>query len=142
LLEGPTSSGKTSVVKFLAELTGNKCVRINNHHHTDVEEYIGKLLSLGTYLPDNKGRLVFTEGVLVEALKNGHWIILDELNLARSEILESLNRLLDDNKELFINETQEYIKPAPGFRIFATQNPTSYGGRKELSKAFKNRYLL
>ncbi len=46
LLEGPTSSGKTSVVKFLGELTGHKCVRINNHHHTDVEEYIG------TYLPD------------------------------------------------------------------------------------------
>jgi midasin len=43
--------------------------------------------------------------VLVQALRNGHWIILDELNLARSEILESLNRLLDDNKELFINET-------------------------------------
>ncbi len=56
-------------------------------------------------MPDSKGRLVFTEGVLVEAIKNGHWIILDELNLARSEILESLNRLLDDNKELFINET-------------------------------------
>ncbi len=37
-------------------------------------------------------------------MKEGHWLILDELNLARSEILESLNRLLDDNKELFINE--------------------------------------
>jgi midasin len=63
------------------------------------------ILLLGTYLPDDKGRLVFTEGVLVEALRKGHWLILDELNLARSEILESLNRLLDDNKELFINET-------------------------------------
>ena len=59
LLEGPTSAGKTSMVKFIAELSGNKCVRINNHQHTDIEEYIG------TYLPDNKGRLVFTEGVLI-----------------------------------------------------------------------------
>jgi midasin len=71
-------------------------------------------------LPDEKGRLVFTEGMLVEAIRNGHWIILDELNLARSEILESLNRLLDDNKELFINETQTHLKPLKGFRIFAT----------------------
>jgi len=99
LLEGPTSAGKTSMVKYIAELSGYKCVRVNNHHHTEIEEYIG------TYLPDNKGRLVFHEGVLVEAMKQGHWLILDELNLARSEILESLNRLLDDNKELFINET-------------------------------------
>ena len=56
-------------------------------------------------MPDKNGRLRFHEGVLVDALKNGHGIILDEINLARSEILESLNRLLDDNKELFINET-------------------------------------
>jgi midasin len=84
---------------------------------------------------------VFHEGVLIEAMKRGDWLILDELNLARSEILESLNRLLDDNKELFINETQTYIRPHANFRIFATQNPTSYGGRKELSKAFKNRFV-
>ncbi|KAL4485768.1 hypothetical protein ABPG72_012308 [Tetrahymena utriculariae] len=135
LLEGPTSAGKTSMVKYIAELAGYKCVRVNNHHHTEIEEYIG------TYLPDTKGRLVFHEGVLIEAMKQGHWLILDELNLARSEILESLNRLLDDNKELFVNETQTYIKPHHNFRIFATQNPTSYGGRKELSKAFKNRFV-
>lgn len=63
---------------------------------------------------------MFHEGVLIEAMKRGDWLILDELNLARSEILESLNRLLDDNKELFVNETQSYIKPHPNFRIFAT----------------------
>ena len=53
-------------------------------------------------------------------MKEGHWLILDELNLARSEILESLNRLLDDNKEIFVNETQNYVKPHVNFRIFAT----------------------
>jgi midasin len=31
LLEGPTSSGKTSLVKYIASLTGHKCVRVNNH---------------------------------------------------------------------------------------------------------------
>ena len=39
LLEGPTSSGKTSMVRFLAELTGHECVRINHHEHTDVQEF-------------------------------------------------------------------------------------------------------
>jgi len=37
-------------------------------------------------------------------MKDGSWIILDELNLAKSEILEALNRLLDDNRELFLPE--------------------------------------
>ena len=74
-------------------------------------------------------------------MKKGYWIILDELNLARSEILESLNRLLDDNAELFIPEQQMHIKPHENFRLFATQNPIHYSGRKELSKAFKNRFI-
>lgn len=74
-------------------------------------------------------------------------MILDELNLCSSEILESLNRLLDDNGEIFLAETNEIIKPAPGFALFATQNPsgivngTFYGGRKQLSEAFKNRFI-
>lgn len=68
---------------------------------------------------------------------------MDELNLAPSEVLEALNRLLDDNRELHIVETQKVIKAHPSFRIFATQNPTEgYGGRKELSEAFKNRFVM
>ena len=82
------------------------------------------------------------EGVLVSALRNGWWLVLDELNLAPSEVLEALNRLLDHNRELFIPETQEIVKPHPNFRLFATQNPPGmYGGRKILSRAFRNRFL-
>lgn len=60
----------------------------------------------------------------MEAVRNGYWVILDELNLAPSEVLEALNRLLDDNRELLIVETQQVVKAHPNFRIFATQNPT------------------
>jgi midasin len=63
---------------------------------------------------------VFQEGVLVDALRNGHFLVLDELNLAPSEVLEALNRLLDDNRELLIVETQTVVKPHPHFRLFAT----------------------
>lgn len=39
-----------------------------------------------------QGRLVFREGALVTAVREGHWVVLDELNLAPSEVLEALNR--------------------------------------------------
>ena len=137
LIEGLTSAGKTSTIEYLAKKTHNKWIRINNHEHTDIEEYIG------SYIPDVKGKLVFQEGLLIEAVRNGYWVILDELNLAPSEVLEALNRLLDDNNELYIVETDEVIKAHPKFRLFATQNPTEgYGGRKELSEAFKNRFIM
>lgn len=136
LLQGPTSAGKTSMIEYLAKVSGNKFVRINNHEHTDLQEY------LGSYVSDDDGSLRYQEGVLVEALRNGYWIVLDELNLAPSDVLEALNRLLDDNRELFIPETQEVVHPHSNFMLFATQNPAGlYGGRKVLSRAFRNRFL-
>ena len=37
LLQGPTSSGKTSLVGYLAAQTGHTFVRINNHEQTDLQ---------------------------------------------------------------------------------------------------------
>ena len=136
LLEGPTSAGKTSVVEYIAARCGYNVVRINNHEHTDIQEY------LGAFAPDDNGSLVFQDGLLVRALRNGDWVILDELNLAPSEVLEALNRLLDDNRELFLADTHEVVQAHSDFRIFATQNPSgAYGGRKPLSRAFRNRFV-
>jgi len=39
---------------------------------------------LGNYFPDKQGKLVFREGPLVTAVREGHWLILDELNLAKT----------------------------------------------------------
>ncbi|KAL0229956.1 hypothetical protein PCE1_003520 [Barthelona sp. PCE] len=136
LLEGPTSAGKTSLITYIAALTGHTLLRINNHEHTDIQEY------LGYYTSDAEGCLVWKDGLLVQALKNGWWIILDELNLAPTDVLEALNRLLDDNRELFIPETNEIVRPKSSFLLFATQNPSGiYGGRKTLSRALRGRFI-
>lgn len=84
---------------------------------------------LGAYAADDRGQLVFREGALVRAARHGHWVILDELNLAPTDVLEALNRLLDDNRELFVPELQETIHPHPHFMLFGTQNPAGvYAG--------------
>ncbi|KAI3655927.1 hypothetical protein MP638_004008, partial [Amoeboaphelidium occidentale] len=138
LLQGPTSAGKTTMIEYVASLTNHRFLRINNHEHTELSEY------LGTYVFCEKtNKLVFQEGVLIQAMRNGWWIVLDELNLASSDVLEALNRLLDDNKEILIPDTGEIVKPSEGFMLFATQNPAGaeYGGRKRLSRAFRNRFV-
>lgn len=137
LLQGPTCAGKTTLVEFAAAKLGQRCLRVNNHEHTDVSEYIGR------YAPAPDGTIEWRDGALSSALRRGNWLLLDELNLAPSEVLEALNRLLDDNRELRIAETGEIIKPAVGFRLVATQNPASsaYGGRKPLSRALRDRFV-
>ncbi|CDF38039.1 AAA ATPase containing von Willebrand factor type A (vWA) domain and P-loop containing nucleoside triphosphate region [Chondrus crispus] len=112
VLQGPTAAGKTSLVTYLASMTGNSLIRINNHEHTDLSDYVGG------YVATPNGALVFHEGPL------------------------SLNRLLDDNREILIPETGEVVKANAGFTVFATQNPPGlYGGRKELSRAFRSRFI-
>ena len=93
LLQGLTSSGKTSLIEYLATVTDHRFVCINNHEHTNIQEY------LGTYITDSSEKLIFQEGILVEAMHKGYWIVLDELNLAPSDVLEALKHLLDDNRE-------------------------------------------
>ncbi|EHY66920.1 hypothetical protein NERG_00560 [Nematocida ausubeli] len=170
LLEGTTSVGKTSLIKYIAQSRGKQIVRINNHEHTDITEYLGtfgvshtnptetetetqveedpavKRRCKGAECKEsrNASEFVYKEGALIKAVREGHWILLDELNLAPTEVLESLNRLLDSNRELFIPATQEIVKAHPEFALFATQNPsesTDYRNRKHLSKAFRNRFI-
>ena len=57
LIQGPTSAGKTSMIEYLAHKTGHKFVRVNNHEHTDLQEY------LGSYVSRDDGKLEFQEGV-------------------------------------------------------------------------------
>lgn len=68
----------------------------------------------------------------MKAVRHGHWIVLDELNLAPSDVLEALNRLLDDNRELVVPETHERIRAHPRFALFATQNVSACMRRRRV----------
>lgn len=68
-------------------------------------------------------------------------MLLDELNLAGQSILEGLNAVLDHRAEVFIPELGASYHCAPGFRLFAAQNPLQEGGgRKGLPRSFLNRF--
>lgn len=103
LIQGETSVGKTSLITYLADRVGQVCYRINNHEHTDQQTYMGTYTVASATAQAKPGQsqselvnpppLVFQEGPLVQAMRAGCWIILDELNLAPTEILEALNRV-------------------------------------------------
>ncbi|KAF7703829.1 Midasin [Cucumispora dikerogammari] len=135
LLYGDTSTGKTALVYYLCDAYKKKCYRINNHENTETSDYFG----FYTSKCKEKFGFKFQPGTLIKSLNEGATLLLDELNLAPTDILESLNRLLDDNKELYVTELGT-IKPHKNFRLIATQNE-NYSGRKILSTAFRNRFV-
>ncbi len=72
----------------------------------------------------------------------GHWIILDEINLASQSVLEGLNSCFDHRNEIFISElNRTFTIDKSRTKIFACQNPYNQGGgRKGLPKSFLNRF--
>lgn len=51
----------------------------------------------------------YLQGVFVEALLKGHWILLDEINLASTEILECLLGVVDMPRIFLSDRGLDYI---------------------------------
>lgn len=135
LLIGETGSGKTSMIQAKAEERKQKAIRFNLTGETTVDEFVGKYVLRG-------GETVWEDGILLKAMKEGLWLIVDEINVALPEILFVLHSLLDDDKHVVVAQHEtETVTPHKNFRFFATMNPTDeYSGTKELNKAFKSRF--
>ncbi|MCA9795266.1 MAG: AAA family ATPase, partial [Candidatus Eremiobacteraeota bacterium] len=136
LLTGETGAGKTALVKYLAHMTRNRLRQVNMHDQTDEVELFGG------YKPAPDGGFVWRDGTITSAIRNGHWLLLDELNLADQAVLERMNPLLDGEGHIVLTEKEdkERVKVHSRTRVFATQNPASYAGRKELSAAMFDRF--
>ena len=89
----------------------------------------------------NGASFEWCDGVLLTAIKEGSWVLLDELNLATQSVLEGLNSCLDHRAEVFIPELGKNFACPASFRVFAAQNPLGQGGgRKGLPRSFLNRF--
>eukprot|EP00467_Chlorarachnion_reptans_P010801 CAMPEP_0114502740 /NCGR_PEP_ID=MMETSP0109-20121206/9264_1 /TAXON_ID=29199 /ORGANISM="Chlorarachnion reptans, Strain CCCM449" /LENGTH=7408 /DNA_ID=CAMNT_0001680699 /DNA_START=96 /DNA_END=22323 /DNA_ORIENTATION=+ len=88
---------------------------------------------------------IFVESELVHALRNGNWILLDNINSAPPPVIERLNSLFEEDSELAIYEHSNGEKFSrsngtihPHFRIFATANTKRLHSHK-LSSALLDR---
>ena len=141
--------GKSSLIEALARASGHTLVRINLSEQTDLADLFGQDLpasakssaSAGPEGGSDGSRFAWSGGVFLKALKAGHWVLLDELNLATQTVLEGLNAVLDHRASVYIPELGRSFACPPSFRVFATQNPVGQGGgRKGLPKSFLNRF--
>ncbi|KAK2855709.1 hypothetical protein FQN49_004920 [Arthroderma sp. PD_2] len=113
------------------------------HHHPDkifhdVHEQCKRICI------DNGAReagFEWTEGILIHAMQQGNWVVLDNANLCNATVLDRLNSLLEPNGCLIVNERKspdglaQVVTPHPNFRLFLTVDPR----HGELSRAMRNR---
>ena len=138
LLEGSPGIGKTSLVDALSVKLKRKITRINLSDQTDIADLFGADLPVEG---GEAGHFEWRNGPFLNAMEQGQWILLDELNLASQSILEGLNAVFDYRNEVYIPELNRTFSLHSDTRIFACQNPISEGGdRKGLPKSFLNRF--
>lgn len=138
LLEGSPGVGKTSLITAIANLCGYNLCRINLSDQTDLADLFGCDLPVEGGGP---GEFAWKDAEFLRALQEGHWVLLDEMNLAPQAVLEGLNAILDHRGAVYIPELGRSFTSHPDFRIFAAQNPIQQGGgRKGLPKSFINRF--
>ena len=141
LLEGPTGTAKTKSVEILCEEMGLKLKRFNLSSETKTSDLFGRYVGD----PDSFSGIDFQEGVFIEAFRNGYTLLLDEINLASSQVLQAFEECLDSRKiscEIPGMPWQE-IQMGKGFNLIATQNPNKglfANKRQDLGKKFLSRF--
>lgn len=137
LLKGPTGAGKTKLAETISAYFKQPVQSINCSVDLDAEALLGFKTIV---LKDGLNSIEFVEGPVIEAMKKGHILYIDEINMAKSETLPILHSVLDYRRMLTNPFTGEVVKAHPDFSIISAINE-GYIGTTPMNEALKNRFV-
>lgn len=145
-LTGPTGCGKTMLPTMLAAAIGQPMIRFNCNGETRVSSMVGIDRPA---VHDGVLTLRFSERALVKAMREGYWVLFDEIDAALPSVLMVLQPVMEeDNRRLYVPELEEEVRGHEHFRVFATGNTIGYrslaraqhAGTNPLNDAFLDRF--
>ena len=137
LLKGPTGAGKTKLAETISAFFNQPIQSINCSVDLDAEALLGFKTII---VKDGTNLIDFIDGPVIEAMKKGHILYIDEINMAKSETLPILHSVLDYRRMLTNPFTGEVIKAHPDFSVIAAINE-GYIGTTPMNEALKNRFV-
>jgi hypothetical protein len=117
-VSGLSGNGKTFMVEQACAQLKVECLRVNISPETDEDDLIG-----GFRLID--GETKWFDGPVVQAMKSGAVLILDEIDRGSNKLM-CLQGVLE-GKGLFVKKTGEFVEPVAGFNVIATANTKGKG---------------
>lgn len=124
-LTGPTGSGKSSVVCQVAARMNWSVQRVTAHSRMEMPELIGHHVVID-------GDLVWQDGPLTVALREGHLFLLDEMDLLDPSTAAGLNGIVEGAPLTIAENGGELVERHPDFRFVATGNTNGAGDRTGL----------
>ena len=155
LLKGPTGSGKTRFVEYMAWRLGNESssarpskragdtgqgggtiplVTVACHEDLTASDLVGR------YLIDSQGTR-WIDGPLTRAVKSGGICYLDEVVEARKDTTVIIHPLTDHRRLLTIDKLGQVIEAADGFHMVVSYNPGYQSALKDLKHSTRQRFV-
>jgi len=139
LLEGPVGVGKTHLAIAATTLLARPVYRIDGDSRYTEQKLTG-WFDPPTVMKRGFVKEAFTDGPLVEAMRNGGVLFINELNRLPEGVQNVLLPALDEKKISLPRLGQVIAKPE--FMVIATQNPKEFVATSHLSEAILDRFEL
>lgn len=144
ILWGDSGTGKTEAARYLAWLMGLPFERVNLRPDTEFEEIAGS--PQFSVRPERRGdpearpETWWKDGVLPRRWERPGLILLDEPNMAPSDVWAFLRPAIDNSKQLVVDDRRRARHPFTYLVLAANPayNP-AYAGTRELSQADMSR---
>jgi hypothetical protein len=139
-ITGMSGNGKTTMVEQACADAGREYFRVNITAETDEDDLLGGFRLVN-------GETVWQDGPVVQAMKRGAILLLDEVDLGTDKTM-CLQPIMD-GKPVFLKKISQWVEPAQGFNVFATANTKGKGsedgrfiGTRHQNEAALDRYSI
>ncbi|MCC5813217.1 MAG: CbbQ/NirQ/NorQ/GpvN family protein [Leptospira sp.] len=134
LLKGPTGSGKSRFLEYMAFRMKRRLITILCNDETSSVDLVGRYLVKGS-------DTIWQDGPLTHGVREGAIVYLDEVAEARPDTLVAIHSLTDHRRILYIDRKNEEVSAHPDFLLVASFNPGYQRGFKELKPSTRQRFL-
>jgi len=132
-IQGLKGTGKSELIKKFAEDTGLPYWQVMGQEGIRADELLGHYVL-------KEGTSSWIDGVIPKAVRAGGILHIDEPNVIEPAILMRLDELMDNKRQLNMEDLNgEIIKAHPDLFLVLTMNPPTYEGVKDLPEPVKSR---
>jgi nitric oxide reductase NorQ protein len=134
MLKGPTGSGKTRFVEYMAWRLQRPLITVACHEDLSATDLVGRFLLEGD-------ETVWHDGPLTRAVRTGAICYLDEVVEARKDTVVIIHPLTDHRRRLPIEKKGTVVDAPEEFMLVVSYNPGYQSILKDLKQSTRQRFV-